>query len=161
MIPHEKDCRCVLCKAEAAINSLSDEQIAELPVWKAWEYAFPFGTVTEVAGSMGLPHMTVESWTVSPEKVSASDPNGRRGLGYEISSCLLGLNAVFAPGAQFLLRYYTLKVVKGQRIKGEQMRAVLALADEARQIEDEARALEEKSRAFREKIAAITSMGKT
>lgn len=162
MLPHEKDCRCNLCKAEAAIKALSNEEIAELPVWKAWEYAFPYGTVTEVAGSMGLPPMTVQSWTVNPERITSNDPNGRRGLGYEFISCLLCLNGVFPPGAQFLLRYYSLKVATGETIKGhEQMQAVMELASEGKAIADEAEAIAEKARAFQEKIAAITSLGKT
>lgn len=164
MLPHEKDCRCSLCKAEAAINVLSNEEVAELPVWKAWEYAFPHGTVTEVANSMGLPPTTLESWTKNPESVAVvgSDAGGRRGLGYEFISCLIFLNGVFSPGAQFLLRYYSLKLAKGETIKGhKQMQAVMELASEGKAIADEAKALAERASAFEGKIAAMNSMGKT
>jgi hypothetical protein len=164
MTPHEKDCKCTLCKAETAINALTNEEIAELPVWKAWEYAFPHGTVTEVASSMGLPPTTLESWTKNPESVATtgSDAGGRRGLGYEFISCLLFLNGVFSPGARFLLRYYSLKVGKGETIKGhKQMQAVMELAGEGKALADEARAFAERTRAFEEKIAAFSGMGKT
>jgi hypothetical protein len=164
MTPHDVNCRCSLCKAETAIKALTNEDIAELPVWKAWEMAMPHGTVGEVAGSMGLPPSTVERWTVNPEYISnnGADPNGRRGLGYEVIQFLLALNGVFSPGAQFLLRFCNLKVAYGEAIKGhEQMQAVLQLAEEADAIAEEARALEIKSRAFGEKLAAVINLNKT
>jgi hypothetical protein len=164
MTPHDINCRCSACKAEAAIKALTNEDIAELPVWKAWEMAMPYGTVVEVAGTMGLPHRTVESWTVNPEYISnnGADANGRKGLGYEVVQFLLALNGVFSPGAQFLLLFCSLKVAKGEAIKGrEQMQAVLHLADEANAIAEEARALEAKSRAFGEKVAAVINLNKT
>jgi hypothetical protein len=158
MTPHETNCRCSYCKAEAAINALTNDDIAELPVWKAWEMAMPHGTVTEVALSMGLPPTTLENWTQNPERAASnvSDPNGRKGLGYEMISFLLCLNGTFSPGARFLLRFYSLKLATGETIKGQkQIQAVMELASEARAIADEAHALEEKSRAFDAKLAAI------
>lgn len=143
-------------KEIAAIQALTNEEIAELKLWEAMAFAMPYGVATEVAEAIGLPARTVQSWRVDPELVPTgslrdNDPSGRRGLGYQFNLYLLALNGCFPPGAQFLLRYYALKLAKGQSIQGhERMKAVLHLENKMRELGEEMRSLVDQ-------FAALTS----
>jgi len=151
-------------KEIAEIKALTNEDLAKMRIHQVMEKALPYGVAPEVADTLGVDVRTVEAWRVNPDLLPATgalagnDPSGRRGPGHRFNLLLIAVNAVFAPGAQLLMKWQALKLAKGQAILGhERMEAIMQLEEEMRTFGKQIDALQSQRRALQEKMAAIVA----
>lgn len=137
------------------------EKIADLKIWQVLQIVIPEGDIAELAKNINVPPQTLYKWRLNPDwfeddgSEKLKDPNGRRGDCDHFNTFMVELNAIFPPGAHFLLRWFGLQLAHLQSIQGHNHSlAILQIADEADAILEKFRAAEQEMLAWKAKLIA-------